>query len=80
MVRVSVFTASGQKVTLEMDGRKARRIKSTYGVAIDQIKEANRLFEKRKIDRYDYYCRVQFAINLCSVAYTQSLNKLIKYA
>ena len=80
MVRISTVTASGQKLTVEIDGRKARRWRSTFGTAAELIKDANKQFEKGKIDRYEYYCRTQYAINLCSVACTATLNKLIKYA
>lgn len=79
MVRVTVVTASGQKLTMEMDGRSARKVRSTFGCAVEHIKEANKAFERKRIDHFEYLSRVQFAINLCSVAYTTSLNKIAKY-
>lgn len=79
MIRVSIFTSNG-KITFECKNkREANKIKTTLSVARDIIDEANAKYEAKEIDKYEYYCRVQTAINLCSVGFTSSLTRRAKY-
>ena len=80
MIRVSVFTANGLKLTFECKNkREADKIQSTYGNAVRLIKEANAQYEKDG-NRFEYLSKCQFAINLCNVEFTRSLTKLMIYA
>ena len=80
MIRVSIFTANGGKITFECKNkREANKVQTTWRVACDAIEKANADFEKGKIDKYEYYCRAQSAINMCSVGFTSSLTRKAKY-
>ena len=72
MIRVSVSTANGRKMTFES------KIKTPWQIACNIISEANTRFEK-DMDRCDYYYRVQTAIQMCSAESTAILLRKAKY-
>ena len=79
MIRVSVSTANGRKMTFECaNKREASKIKTPWQIACNIISEANTRFENDR-DRYDYYCRVQTAIQMCSAESTAILLRKAKY-
>ena len=79
MIRVTISTPNG-KLTFECaNKREANKIRTPLFRAYDIIDEANVAYEKGKVDKYEYYCRVQAAISLCSIAYTAKLTRRAKY-
>ena len=78
-IRVCVFTANSKLIFECATKREASKVRTTWRVACDMIDEANLAYEKKLIDKYEYYCRCQAAIAMCSVGFTASLSKRAKY-
>ena len=83
MVRITTQCGMGDgTITIEVEDNDPRVTSdepvTAYGTAVKAIQEANRVYEENG-DHFEYLCKVQFAMNQCSVAMYNSLRKIAKY-
>ena len=79
MIRVSTFTGTGQKITIEVESEEeAMAWESTYGMAIRIVDEACEKYSKDK-NYHEYKMQIQFAISLCQSSTANALQSRARW-